>query len=119
MMSYLPMEVSLSKSTTNKFALIKQRTGITPNLMGRVALMKSFESGIKPDSLKSIGHVGQKIPREIFFGDDSDIYDLALELYVKEHGFDGDIKDLINMLVDNGAHTIPAIKNIIDLESLV
>lgn len=118
-MSYLPIEVSLSKSATNKFALIKQRTGITPNLMGRVALMKSFESGVKLDALKPVDHFGQKIPREIFFGEEADIYELAVELYAKEHSYDGDIKDLVNMLVDNGAHSIPAIKNISDLEFLM
>lgn len=118
-MSYLPMEVSLSKGATQKFSLIKQRTGITPNLMGRVALMKSLESGVKVVDLKPVESVGQKIPKDIFFGDDSDIYDLAIELYVCESGYKGDIKDLVNQLVDNGAHSIPSVKSISDLEFLM
>jgi DNA sulfur modification protein DndE len=118
-MSYLPTEVSLSKGATNKFALIKQRTGITPNLMGRVALMKALESNVKFADLKEVGSTGQKIPKDIFFGEDSDIYDLALELYSKSISFEGSTKDLVNMLVDYGAHSIPTIKNISDLECLI
>lgn len=118
-MSYLPMEVSLSKGATQKFSRIKQRTGITPNLMGRVALMKSLESGIKVVDLKPVESVGQKIPKDIFFGDDSDIYELAVELYAKENEYTGDIKELVNQLVDNGAHNIPSIKSIADLDSLI
>lgn len=118
-MNYLPMEVSLSRGATHKFAMIKQRTGITPNLMGRVALMKSLESGIKVADLKPIESVGQKIPKDIFFGEDSDIYELAIELYVKENQYSGDVKELVNQLVDNGAHNISSIKNISDLESLI
>lgn len=118
-MYYLPMEVSLSKAATQKFSLIKQRTGITPNLMGRVALMKSLESGVKIADLKPVESQGQKIPKDIFFGDDSDIYELAIELFIKENQYSGDIKELVNQLVDNGAHLIPAIKRISDLEALV
>ena len=108
----LPMEVSLSKSATNKFAMIKQRTGITPNLMGRVALMKALESNVELINLKPVDDIGQKIPKDIFFGEDSDIYYLALELYIKEKGYAGQSKDLVNMLVDYGVHGIPPIKDI-------
>ena len=117
-MSYLPSEIILSKATTNKFALIKQRTGITPNLMGRVALMKSLESYPKLPDLKPMDHQGQRIPKDIFFGDDSDIYELAIELYVNENRFEGDIKELLNMLVEHGAHSIPIVKTLSDLDSL-
>lgn len=118
-MSYLPPEITLSRATTNKFSLIKQRTGITPNLIGRVALMKALESGIKIVDLKTFNQPGQRIPKDIFFGDDSDVYELAIELFVHESGFEGDIKDLLNMLVEHGAHSVSAIKNISDLESLM
>lgn len=118
-MSYLPTEISLSRSGTNKFAVIKQRTGITPNLVGRAALMLALESGVKPEELKELESYGQKIPKDIFFGDDLAIYDLAVELYIKENKFEGDSKELINRLVDHGAHSIPSVKSILDLEAIV
>lgn len=118
-MSYLPTEITLSRATTNKFSLIKQRTGITPNLMGRVAIMKALESNVMLADLKPVEATGQKIPKDIFFGEDSDIYDLSLELYSKSVGFEGLPKDLVNMLVDYGAHTIPSIKKISDLDCLI
>ncbi len=118
-MSFLPTEISLSKSATNKFAMIKQRTGITPNLMGRVALMKALESNVDLINLKPVNGMGQKIPKDIFFGEDSDIYYLAIELYIKEKGYQGQSKDLVNMLVDSGAHSIPSIKRISDLDGFI
>ena len=118
-MSYLGNEVLLSKSTANKFSNIKQKTGITPNIMGRIALMKALESDVSILQLKSVGHFGQKIPRDIFFGNDEDVIGLSLEFYVLKSGYDGEIKDLVNMLVEYGAHSIPQIKSIKDLDFLI
>ena len=114
----LPNEVSLSRSTTNKFAVIKQRTGITPNLMGRVALMKALESNVNFGDLKSVESDGQKIPKDIFFGEEIDIYRLAIELYMAEQSIEADYKEIINGLVEYGAHMIPIVKTIIDLKNL-
>lgn len=118
-MNYLPMEVLLSKSTTKKFAIIKQRTGITPNLMGRVALMKALEAGVILNALKPIEVGGQKIPKDVFFGDNADIYEVVVELFIKESSYDGSVKDLVNMLVDYGSHSIPIIRTMADLESVL
>lgn len=114
----LPNEITLSRSVTNKFAVIKQRTGVTPNLLSRVALMKALEAGVSLTDLKDVIETGQKIPRDIAFGDDIDMYRLAIELYANECGFQGDYKILVNKLIEYGAHTIPQVKSIADFEQL-
>lgn len=115
----LPNEVTLSKSVTNKFAVIKQRTGVTPNLLGRIALMKALEDNVQLMDLKPFSEAGQKIPKDIMFGEDADIYRLALELYASEQGFKGDFKTLVNNLIEYGAHSIPQVKSILDFSKLV
>lgn len=114
----MPNEITLSRGTTNKFTVIKQRTGVTPNLMGRVALMKALEADIEIFDLKPLGSQGQKISRDIFFGEDMDIYSLAIEYFIKEKGFDGDVKKLVQELVEYGTHLIPTVKNINDFKEL-
>lgn len=114
----LPNEITLSRSVTNKFAVIKQRTGVSPNLLSRVALMKALESGVQLAELKNFIESGQKIPKDIAFGEDSDIYRLALEMYASEQGFTGDFKVLVNNLIEYGAHSIPQVKTISDFAKL-
>jgi DNA sulfur modification protein DndE len=115
----LPNEITLSRSVTNKFSVIKQRTGITPNLLSRIALMKALESDVELADLKEVVETGQRIPKDIAFGDDLDMYRLALELYANEKGFIGDFKSLVNSLVEHGAQQyIPQVKSIIDFDRL-
>ncbi|WP_130537857.1 DndE family protein [Thiomicrorhabdus indica] len=114
----LPNEITLSRSVTNKFSVIKQRTGVSPNLLSRVALMKALESDVQLSELKDFIESGQKIPKDIAFGEDSDIYRLALEMYANEQSFTGDFKVLVNNLIEYGAHSIPQVKAISDFAKL-
>lgn len=114
----LPNEITLSRSVTNKFAVIKQRTGVTPNLLSRVALMKALESDVPLADLKDVIETGQKIPRDIAFGEDINIYRLAVEMYANDQGFIGDLKALVNNLIEYGAHSIPQVKTISDFAKL-
>jgi DNA sulfur modification protein DndE len=115
----LPNEITLSRSVTNKFSVIKQRTGITPNLLSRIALMKALESDVELADLKDVVETGQRIPKDIAFGEDVDMYRLAIEFYANEKGFTGDFKNLVNNLIEYGAlQYIPQVKNIIDFYRL-
>ena len=112
-------EITLTKAVTNKFSHIKQRTGITPNLMGRVAFLKALEANPILDELKFIDDPGQKIPKDIFFGEDEELMALGFELYLNTHARDIDQRKLLNALVDFGAQQIPLVKSIDYLESVL
>lgn len=46
----LPNTMYLSKTTEDQLKLLKQRTGITPNISSRIAFFRSLESGFRYSS---------------------------------------------------------------------
>ena len=118
-LKYLPNEVVLSTKVTNKFSLIKQKTGITPNIMARVAILKALELNPKPINLDLAESFSQKIPIDVAFGEYQDIFNFGIKEYVEDHSYSGDIKELITNLIETGSYKIGNIKKFQDLETLL
>ncbi len=78
-LNYLPNEITLSSKATKRFVFIKNSVGITPNIMSRIALLKALESNTAPEFLETPESLMQKIPRDIAFGEYSDIFNFALK----------------------------------------
>jgi len=113
-MNILPLEIALSYKQTNRFSSIKSRTGITPNIMARIAILKALEDNIEPEKLEKATNLSQKIPSHIAFGDFIDLFDFAISHYTKKYSYSGDVRELISNLIETGAHKIGNIKNITD-----
>jgi DNA sulfur modification protein DndE len=103
---------------THKFSYIKQKIGVTPNIMARVALLKALETNIAPDLLEQPESLSQKIPKDIAFGEYVDIFNFAIKQYIDTYSYSGDIKILISNLIETGAYKIGNIKKPQDLNSL-
>ena len=97
---------------------MKQKIGITPNIMARVSLLKALESDVAPQLLETPESLGQKIPKDIAFGEYTDIFNFAIKQYIDTHSYSGDIKILISNLIETGAYKIGNIKKSQDLDSL-
>jgi len=117
-LKYLPNEIVLSTKVTNKFSLIKQKTGITPNIIARVAILKALELNPKPINLELPESLHQKIPIDVAFGEYQDIFNFGIKEYVENHSYSGDIKELITNLIETGSYKIGNIKKFQDLETL-
>ena len=117
-LNYLPNEIVLSVKTTHKFSYIKQKVGITPNIMARIAILKALELDLKPSNLETPESLNQKIPRDIAFGDYSDIFNFGIKEYIDNHSYTGDIKELITNLIETGSYKIGNVKKYQDLETL-
>ena len=109
----LPNRVPTSKFAQDQMSLIKQRTGITPNLIARLAIAKSIESkfdykSINPDK------DGKPLTMSTLLGDLSLYYEhLLLDL----HGISdpNDVTDALVAHIDNGLGSFRNVKNIRDL----
>ena len=117
-MNYLPNEITLSIKATHKFSYLKSKIGVTPNIMARVAILKALESNIAPQLLETPESLGQKIPKDIAFGEYTDIFNFAIKQYIDTHSYSGDVKTLISNLIETGVYKIGNIKKPQDLESL-
>ena len=118
-MNILPLEIALSTKQTNRFSSIKSRTGITPNIMARIAILKALEDNIEPDKLEKASNLSQKIPRDIAFGDFIDLFDFAISHYTKKYNYSGDVRELISNLIETGAHKIGNIQNISEIRDKI
>ena len=117
-MNYLPNEIVLSVKATHKFSYIKQKVGITPNIMARIAILKALELNLKPSNLEVPESLNQKIPRDIAFGDYSELFNFGIKEYMDNHSYTGDVKELITNLIETGSYKIGNIKKFQDLETL-
>ena len=118
-LNYLPNEIVLSTKVTNKFSYIKKKVGVTPNIMARIAILKALELDLKPSNLETPESLNQKIPRDIAFGDYSDIFNFGIKEYIDNHSYTGDIKELITNLIETGSYKIGNVKKYQDLETLL
>lgn len=117
-MTYLPNEIVLSTRVTNRFGYIKQHTGITPNIMARIALLKALEMEVGPELLETPESLHQKIPRDVAFGDYEDIFSYSIKFYIDKYDYHGDVKELISNLIETGSYKIGSIKKPQDMLSL-
>jgi DNA sulfur modification protein DndE len=118
-LNYLPNEIILSVKATHKFSYIKQKVGVTPNIMARIAILKALELNLKPSNLEVPESLHQKIPRDIAFGDYSDLFNFGIKEYMDNHSYTGDVKELITNLIETGSYKIGNIKKFQDLQSLI
>jgi DNA sulfur modification protein DndE len=111
----LPNRVSLSTNATGKLRYMKQNTGLTPNILSRIAIMKAIEAG---GSLRNAGvqdSEGQVLSRDVLFGDYAEVYDVMLAQYVHENEIDIPLQDVIPALIEIGVHKMGHVKKIQDL----
>ena len=118
-MNYLPNEIVLSTKATHKFSYIKKKVGITPNIMARIALLKALELNLTPSNLEAPESLNQKIPRDIAFGDYSDLFNFGIKEYMDNHSYKGEVKELITNLIETGSYKIGNIKKFQDLKTLL
>lgn len=111
----IPNRIRLSKNVTNKFQTIKNRTGVTPNVLSRIALMKALESKTSIDNAGVEDNDGQEISRDILFGEHIHMYNLLLTQYVSESNSDKQPTEIISALIEIGAHKMGHTKTISDL----
>lgn len=111
----IPNRIRLSTMVTKKFQTIKNRTGITPNILSRIALMKALESGATLNNAGVGDAEGQEISRDVMFGEYVHAYNLLLSQFISEANSDQQPAEIISALIEIGAHKIGHTKQIVDL----
>ena len=111
----LPNRVALSNNATGKLRYMKQNTGLTPNILSRIAIMKAIEAG---GSIKNAGvedSEGQVLSRDVLFGDHASVYDALISQYMHENDIENPTQEVISALIEIGVHKMGHVKKIQDL----
>jgi len=114
----LPNRVRLSTKSTQKMQYLKSKTGITPNILSRIAIMLAIKEG---GNLKNSGvenYDGQVLDKSVLFGEHAEVYDVLINQYIHEYDIDLDIQKTITSLVEVGVHKMGHIKSLGDICSL-
>jgi len=113
----LPNRIALSNNATGKLRYMKQHTGVTPNILSRIALIKAIEAG---GSLKNAGVAdgeGQVLSRDVLFGDHVKAYEVILTQYMHDNDISLSLSELIPALIEVGIHKMGHVKKVQDLVS--
>ncbi len=111
----LPNRIRLSQKATDKLRYLKMKTGITPNIMARIAIMLAIKEG---SNLKNAGVSdleGQELNKSTLFGENSGVYDVMISQYIHDYKIDLAMPLAVASLVEVGVFKLGHIKNLSDL----
>ncbi len=114
----LPNRVKLSKNATKKMQYLKSKTGITPNILARIALMLAIKDNNNLYNAGVEDLEGQVLDKSVLFGDHSDIYDVLINQYIHDNDIDFGLQKTIASLVEVGINKMRHSKNLIDICNL-
>lgn len=111
----LPNRIQLSTKATNKMQYIKTQTGITPNILSRIAIMLAIKAGtdLKNSGLEDLE--GQVLSKAVLFGEHMEVYDVLINQYVNDYEIDLELSKVIGSLVEIGVHKMGHVKNLSDI----
>ncbi len=98
--------------------MMKSATGLTPNILARVAIMLAIkdESNLANASVGDTD--GQVLSKDVLFGEQAEIYEVLINQYLHDTGAEYALTEVIPSLVEAGVHKMGHIKNLTDLVSL-
>jgi len=113
----LPNRFRISKSATDTLKLLKMRTGVTPNILCRIALMLSLEEGVSRGE-QAPDLDGSEFNAPTLFGEHAQVYECFIQ---QIHGMlDARQYNLVVAShVDNGLELLKRCKTLLDLSQLM
>ena len=115
---FLPNRVKLSRRSTNKLQYIKNKTGVTPNITCRIAMLLAINSNGDINNAGVDGIDGQELNKDILFGENIEVYEVLIKQYMHDNKIDMPVAKVITSLVELGAHKMGHIKTLEQLCSL-
>ena len=111
----LPNRIYLSTQATERLKYIKSATGVTPNIIARIAIMLAIkdETGLGSAGIKDFD--GQELNQSVLFGDHFQVYDVMINQYLADHNIDVPVAQAIAAMVEVGIHKMGHAKKVDDL----
>ena len=113
----LPNRFRISKASTDALKVLKARTGVTPNIACRIALMLSLERG-RTGGQREVDLEGAELYTHTLFGEASQIY----EYFLKQVHGDVDSKKITHIVashIESGTEELKRIKNLLELSAVM
>ncbi len=111
----LPNRVRLSTTASQKMQYLKNQTGITPNILSRIAIMLAIKGGSNLTNAGVSDYDGQVLDKSVLFGDHTDVYDVLINQFIHDNNIEMDAQKTIASLVEIGVHKMGHVKNLSQL----
>jgi DNA sulfur modification protein DndE len=111
----LPNRIKLSQKATDKLRSMKAGTGLTPNILSRIAIMLAINDN---NGLANVGIDeldGQELNQSVLFGEHILVYDVMINQFIHEHKLEMPVARVIASLVEIGIHKVGHVKKTEDL----
>jgi len=114
----LPNRVSLSQIATSKLRYLKSQTGLSLNILSRIAIMLTIKDGNELQNTGVNDCDGQILSRDVLFGDYQDIYSILIKEHLESNKIDMNVGDAISAMVEIGVFKMGHVKSLLDLAKL-
>lgn len=116
--------IQFTPDTDNRMRALKGRTGITPNLMGRMGYCLSLEEPGTPNPFDETAEMGREINRYTMLGEYDEAFIALLITWMQNKGYKDYSAEEVNKLflahMNRGIELVSArLKTVADLERLV
>jgi len=106
----LPNRIRLSKTASDQLRLLKSRTGLTPNILARIALILSVRAEHDPWQ-REVDMEGLEINLPTLLGEYAQLYELLLAKTSRAQTSQELTRALVSH-VDGGLHSLRGVKNL-------
>jgi DNA sulfur modification protein DndE len=99
----IPNRIKLSKKATDKLRYLKSQTGLTPNILSRIAIMLAIEEG-SDLSNAGVGNMdgGQELNDTTLFGEHIAVYDVLINQYIHDKKLELSVGETIVAMIEIG-----------------
>lgn len=114
----LPNRVKLSMHATERLKLMKGWTGLTPNILARIAIMLVIRDNVSLDNSGLQDTDGQELSKAVLFGEHTDIYEILLTQYFANTGASELRGEEISKLIEIGVHKLGHVRSLEQVASV-
>jgi DNA sulfur modification protein DndE len=113
----IPHRIRVSERATARLKFLKSKTGLTPNILCRLAFVLSARE-LRKVSQVSSKLAGQEFNAPTLFGEHQRAYELLLAKYCHEARDERDTSLIIASHIENGLHKMGHIRSLGDVVAL-
>jgi len=111
----IPTSVSISKKVRDSFQTIKNRTGVTNNVLSRIAIVLAIHSDNDLNKVVKDDAGGQTLSRDLMFGELLETFDVLVRQYMHDKQVQMPVGQAISSLIEIGAHKMSHCRSLNDL----
>jgi len=107
----IPSRIKLSKKATDKLRYLKMKTGLTPNILSRIAIMLAIrEEGNLSNAGVGDMEGGQELNDTTLFGEHLAVYDILINQYRLDKKIVLNTNETIVAMIEIGVHKMGHIR---------